>query len=123
MNNKVVAIALGAVGALFALSLVVRFVLLSGYGVAGGWMYLGLPFGGIGVVVLLLRLGLLHFGERSGGTIQPWQYNASPQSPPASPPPAASLPQRLQDLETMRAGGVISDAEYTARRQQIIASI
>jgi hypothetical protein len=75
------------------------------------------------VVVLLLRLGLLHFGERSGGTIQSWQYNAGPQTPPASPPRAASLPQRLQDLETMRAGGVISDAEYTARRQQIIASI
>jgi hypothetical protein len=33
-------------------------------------MYFGLPFGGIGLVVLLLRLGLLNFGERSSRPIQ-----------------------------------------------------
>jgi TRAP-type C4-dicarboxylate transport system permease small subunit len=69
-NNKGVAIALGAVAALFAFSLVVRFVVLSSYGVSGSWMYFGLPFGGIGLVVLLLRLGLLNFGERSSRPIQ-----------------------------------------------------
>ena len=57
-NNEVVAIVLGAVAAVFALSLLMRFVLLSEYGVPGGWMYFGLPIGGIGLVVLLLRLGL-----------------------------------------------------------------
>ena len=98
-NNKVVAIVLGAVAALFALSLLMRFVLLSEYGVPGGWMYFGLPIGGIGLVVLLLRLGLLNFGGRSGGTIQPWHYNSGMPTPPSvssaarrvgsSPPPAA----------------------------------
>jgi hypothetical protein len=118
MNNKVVAIALGAVAALFALSFLVRFVVLSQYGVSGGWMYFGLPIGGIGLVVLLLRLGLLNFGEKSGGTIQPWHFNSGVQTPPATP-----APQRLQELEYMRASGAISDAEYTAKRQQVISSI
>jgi len=123
-NNEVVAIVLGAVAAVFALSLLMRFVLLSEYGVPGGWMYFGLPIGGIGLVVLLLRLGLLNFGGRSGGTIQPWHYNSGmPTPPPVSRPPAASVPHRLQQLETMRESGAISDAEYTAKRQQIISSI
>jgi hypothetical protein len=123
-NNKTIAIVLGAVAALFALSLLMRFVLLSQYGVSGSWMYFGLPIGGIGLVVLLLRLGLVNFGDRSGGTIQPWHYNNGVQSPPpASPPPVTSAPQRLQELERMRAYGAISDAEYTAKRQQIISSI
>jgi hypothetical protein len=120
MNNKVVAIVLGAVAGLFALGLLLRVVLLSQYGVSGGWMYVGLlPMGGIGLVVLLLRLGLLNFGERSGGTLQPWHYNSGVQTPPT----VAPAPHRLQELESMRATGAISDAEYTAKRQQIISSI
>ena len=118
-NNKVVAIVLGGFAALFGLSLLVRFVLLSQYGVSGGWMYFGLPIGGVGLVVLLLRLGLLTFGERSGTTPQPWHYNSGVQTPPR----AASAPQRLQELDSMRATGAISDVEYTAKRQQIIAGI
>jgi hypothetical protein len=56
------------------------------------------------------------------------------QVPP--PPPAQSAPQyatmapsepstaqRLQELETLRAMGTISDAEYTAKRQQIISQL
>jgi Short C-terminal domain len=56
------------------------------------------------------------------------------QAPP--PPPAQSAPQyatmapsepstaqRLQELETLRAMGTISDAEYTAKRQQIISQL
>jgi hypothetical protein len=123
-TNKVIAIVLGAVAALFAVSLLIRFVLLSEYGVPGGWMYFGLPMGGIGLVVVLLRLGLLNFAGRSAGTIQPWHYNSGmPTPPPVSRPPAALVPHRLQQLETMRASGAISDAEYTAKRQQIISSI
>jgi hypothetical protein len=38
-------------------------------------------------------------------------------------PQAQSIAARLQDLETLRAAGAISDAEYTAKRQQIIADI
>jgi hypothetical protein len=121
-NNKVIAIVLGAVAALFALSFVVRFVLLSQYGFSGGWMFFALPFGGIGVLVLVLRLGLLNFGDRPGSTVQAWQHNIGVPAPPVAPsPPAVS--QRLQELEGMRASGAISDAEYTAKRQQIISTL
>jgi hypothetical protein len=46
----------------------------------------------------------------------------------AAPPPTAvtqsqSIARRMQELETLRAAGAISDAEYAARRQQIIAEI
>ncbi|TRW81774.1 SHOCT domain-containing protein [Mycolicibacterium sp. 018/SC-01/001] len=47
-------------------------------------------------------------------------------APPMSTPFAASEPttaQRLQELETLRATGTISEAEYTAKRQQIIAEL
>ena len=81
-NNEVVAIVLEAVAAVFALSLLMRFVLLSEYGVPGGWMYFGLPIGGIGLVVVLPRLGLLNFAGRSAGTIQPWHYNSGMPTPP-----------------------------------------
>ncbi len=46
---------------------------------------------------------------------------AAPYAPP--PPPEPSAAQRLQELETLRATGVISEAEYTAKRQQIIADL
>ncbi len=64
MNNHS-KVMLGAIAGLLALSLVVRFVVLSQAGVAGGWIfYLGLPIGGsVALVLLLLRLGLLNFGE------------------------------------------------------------
>ena len=124
VNNKVIAMVLGAVAALFALSFVVRFVLLSQYGVSGGWIYFGLPFGGIGVLALLLRLGLLNFGDKSGGTALPWQHNIGMQAPPlASSPPAAAASLRMQELESMRASGAISHVEYSAKRQQIISNI
>jgi hypothetical protein len=57
---------------------------------------------------------------------------AGPPSAPASAPeavaavltpPAPSTAQRLQELETLRATGSISEAEYTAKRQQIIAAL
>ena len=124
-NNKVVAIVLGAVAALFALSMVMRFVMLSEYGISGSWMYFGLPMGGIGLFVLLLRLGLLNFGERSARSVQPWHHNIGTQTTPPPPPPAhaVSVSQRLQQLDGMHASGAISDSEYSAKRQQIISSI
>jgi len=50
---------------------------------------------------------------------------AAAQAPAApSPPPAApSAAQRLQELETLRATGTITEAEYTAKRAQIIAEL
>jgi Short C-terminal domain len=59
---------------------------------------------------------------------------AARQAPAASAPMAAPTPsymaapepsaaQRLQELETLHATGVISDDEYTAKRQQIISEL
>lgn len=152
-NNKVVALVVGGVVALLAVSLVVRFVLLSQAG-APGFYYLGAPIGGITVVILLLlRLGVFHSGHRPGGTIQHWQQNSGVQPPPLPPPggyrpplatppppsayqppptyqppltyqpPPTSVTQRLQELETLRATGAVSETEYTAKREQIIANL
>jgi hypothetical protein len=41
----------------------------------------------------------------------------------AGAPPQSSVAQRLQELESLCATGVISDAEYTAKREQIISDI
>ncbi len=136
MNNRT-NVVLGAVAALFAITIVFRFVVLSQLGVSGSWIfYLGLPFGGIvGVVLLLLRLGLLNFGESSGTMVQPWQHNTAATWPaPVPAPPAATWPapvpappaataQRLQELETLRSSGSISDTEYAAKRARIISGI
>ena len=46
----------------------------------------------------------------------------TPPPPPMSPP-APSTAQRLQELETLRAMGTITDGEYTTKRQQIIAEL
>lgn len=58
---------------------------------------------------------------------------ASPQPAPAGVPstgappmptaPEPSTAQRLQELETLRATGAISDDEYAAKRQQILADL
>ena len=41
------------------------------------------------------------------------------RSPPAEP----STAQRLQELETLRATGAVSDEEYAAKRPQIISEL
>ena len=56
------------------------------------------------------------------------QNPAAPAPAPAMPFTAPSAPQpstaqRLQELETLRATGAISDAEYTTKRQQIISEL
>jgi hypothetical protein len=50
----------------------------------------------------------------------------APGAPPPAPfaaPPEPSAAGRLQELETLRATGTISDAEYTSKRQQIISDL
>ncbi len=44
-------------------------------------------------------------------------------APPPAPAPEPSTAQRLQELETLRATGAISDDEYNAKRQQIISEL
>jgi hypothetical protein len=124
VNNKVIAIALGSIAALFALSLVARLVLFSGYGLYGGWMFVGLPFGGIAIVVLLLRLGVFNSGQRSDSTMVPWQHHIGMQRAPFAPPAqVASASMRLQELEQLLTSGAISHAEYTSKRQQIMSTM
>jgi hypothetical protein len=120
-NTKVV---LGAIVGLFAISLVLRFVVLSQVGLAGGWIfYLGLPIGGIvTLIVFLMRLGLLNFGERSSATVQHWQHTTAVQEPlPVSPPLETATSRRLEELETLRTHGIISETQYATERTRIIS--
>jgi uncharacterized membrane protein len=111
-NNKPMVLVLGAIAALFAFSLVVRFAFLSQFGLPGGWLlYLALPIGGIGTLILLLvRLGLINVAGHPIAPIQHWK-------------PADSTSQRLHELETLRANGTVSDAEYTNERARIISGM
>jgi hypothetical protein len=57
------------------------------------------------------------------------QHAPAPQPAPAGgpapvvTPPQPSIAQRLQELETLRASGAVSDQEYNSRRAQIISEI
>jgi hypothetical protein len=121
MNTRTKVI-VGALVALFAISLVFRFVVLSQVGVAGGWIfYLGLPIGGIvALLLLLLRLGLLNFGESPSPTVQHWQHDTAGQAPAPASSLSAAASQRLDELEVLRTKGAISDSEYAAKRATII---
>ncbi|MCW2626682.1 MAG: hypothetical protein QOF66_3853 [Mycobacterium sp.] len=44
-------------------------------------------------------------------------------APAAVTPPRQSTAQHLQELETVRATGAVSEAEYSAKREQIINEI
>lgn len=46
-----------------------------------------------------------------------------PSAPPVAGAPRMTTAQRLQELETLRATGAITDTEYTAKRQEIIAAL
>ncbi|MUM25234.1 SHOCT domain-containing protein [Mycolicibacterium sp. CBMA 295] len=51
---------------------------------------------------------------------------SAPTPAPSAPflaPPAPSTAQRLQELETLRATGAVSEDEYAAKRQQIITEL
>jgi len=123
-NNKPVVILAGAIAALFVISLVIRFVALSELGMPGGWtLYFGLPVGGIGLLILLLRLGLLNFGQGPTATIRPLQQGGVVHAPWMPAPTVAPTTKRLQEIENLRASGAISDDEYTAERARIIASL
>lgn len=54
---------------------------------------------------------------------EPAAAPAAAAAPPVVPQPTAPAAQRLQEIETLRAMGTISEAEYTAKRAQIIAEL
>jgi hypothetical protein len=113
-NNKPFVLLAGAIAALFAISFVVRFVVLSEMGLPGGWMlFLCLPAGGIGLLVVLMRLGMLNSVSQN--------FSAFTTAPSA--PSAPTKSQRLQEIEHLRASGALSEDEYTAERGRIISSI
>jgi hypothetical protein len=47
----------------------------------------------------------------------------APSAPPSPAPPQQSTAARLQELETLRAMGSVSEEEYVAKRQAIIADL
>ena len=123
-NNKPALLVAGAIAAVFAISFVVRFVALSELGLPGGWMLMfGLPAGGIGLLILLLRLGLLNFGQGPSATLRPLQQDGVMRVPTTLPPPAVPTSKRLQEIENLRASGAISGDQYIAERARIIASL
>lgn len=48
---------------------------------------------------------------------------AAPTPPPSYAAPEPSISQRLQELETLRATGAVTEEEYKAKRSQIISEI
>ena len=66
--------------------------------------------------------------RRAAAAQQPAPAAPSPVTAPAASPsfmaaPEPSTAQRLQELETLRATGAISDDEYNTKRQQILADL
>jgi hypothetical protein len=59
-------------------------------------------------------------GQRAPAAAPAAPYMAPPAPPP---PPEPTTAQRLQELETLRATGAISDDEYNAKRQQILTDL
>jgi hypothetical protein len=95
-------------GALIALLLLSRYFALSRAGVPFGWMlYLGLPITAAGVLV---ALRLINLG--AGWTTKIDHV-----------PPAVPVSERLRELQALHDHGAISDAEYSARRLQIISEV
>jgi hypothetical protein len=62
-----------------------------------------------------VRPGAPQFSPSAGA------QNPAPGWLPPQPPPSAA--QRLQELETLRATGAITESEYAAKRQQVIADL
>jgi hypothetical protein len=145
-HNKIVPIVIGGVAVIFAISMVLRFVLFSEYGIPTSYLLFGLPGAGIGLVVLLLRLGVFGGGQRSSGFVGNWQQNLGGQYPqpqhypqpqqypmaapfigtPAPQYPQAAVPmatRHLQELDGLLHAGAISQEDYAVRRQRIIATI
>lgn len=113
-NNKPFIVAAVVVAGLFAFSFVTRLVAFSQFGLPASWMLLFcLPAGGIGLLVVLLRLGMLN---RLSQNYSAFGTVGAVQSAPTTS-------QRLQEIENLRASGAMSDDEYTNERARIIASL
>ena len=123
-NNKPVLILAGAIAAFFVISLVIRFVALSELGLPGGWtLYFGLPVGGIGLLILLLRLGLLNFGQEPSATMRAFAARRCRRTRRGrGADRGADDATTAGDREPARQRR-LSDDQYTAERARIIASL
>jgi hypothetical protein len=72
---------------------------------------------------LALREQIQAVVRRAAAQQHPQPAAAGPSAPVSPSPPQQSIAQRLQDLENLRASGVLSDQECDSRRAQIIAEI
>ncbi|ORV89829.1 hypothetical protein AWC11_13180 [Mycobacterium interjectum] len=105
-----------ASGALVAALLLSRYFVLSRAGLPLGWMiYLGLPITAAGV---LFALRLINLG--AGWGARDVRRSAHPIAL-SYPEPPVPVSERFRELEVLRASGAISDAEYTARRLDIMS--
>jgi hypothetical protein len=75
----------------------------------------------------VLREQIQEIVRRAAAAQQPAAAPTAQPAPaaaaPVMTPPEPSIAQRLQELETLRATGAVSEEEYNAKRQQIIADI
>jgi hypothetical protein len=81
----------------------------------------------------VVRQQVMDVVRRAAGRQAPVAAQAGPPPAPQAPagtavsftaaPQAPSTAQRLQELETLRAMGTVSDTEYAAKRQQIISEL
>ena len=77
----------------------------------------------------VVRQQVMDVVRRAAAQQQPPAGTYPPPPPPPAQPayaaaaPAPSVAQRLQELETLRATGTISETEYTAKRQQILGEL
>lgn len=94
----------------------------------------GIPFGGSfdlrsnpvvhEQVLEIVRNGALQQAPRPGAPqFSPAAAAQNPAPGWLPPPPQPSAAQRLQELETLRATGAITESEYAAKRQRIIAEL
>jgi len=73
-------------------------------------------------VMSVVRRAASQQGQGQAPSAPPLSQPAPPAGyPVAAPQPSVS--QRLQELETLRATGAVSEAEYTAKREQILAGL
>ncbi|WP_163801646.1 SHOCT domain-containing protein [Mycolicibacterium sediminis] len=73
-----------------------------------------------------VRQQVMNVVRRAAARQAPPQAQMAATAPPPGNPyaaPSVSTSQRLQELETLRATGAISESEYAAKRQQIISDL
>jgi hypothetical protein len=81
-------------------------------------------FVGITTVALLAAAGCGYWQARPAANTAPASWAASPATGapavPGGPGGGSSLEERFENLERLRRNGVISQAEYRERRQEIL---